>query len=398
MFWLLVLARLIEPTSKLDSLRVIAEAGLSPPSYSTLKRRLGGYAEPGFRQDLAAACAARADLGPSALVLYDVSTLYFETDEADGFREPGYSKERRIDPQILIGLLTDASGFPLMVNSFKGNEGETKTILPVLEAFKAAHELSDVTVVADAGMLSHDNRKAIDAAGLSYIIGQRIPEIPYVIAKWMENHPDQGPEDGQVFTARTFSGPAGARREGRIYYQYRARRARRTLRGIDEQVAKAERAAAGRAQVKRNRFLTLIDEDRYVNRELEAKARALAGYKGYITNLLPERASAEFIISAYHRLWHIEKSFRMSKHDLAARPIYHRLHDSIEAHLTVVFAALAVARRLEHLTGWSLKKFITTARRYKTVTIRAGGQDITAADPLPEDLAAALKAVHQGAH
>ena len=173
-FWLLVLARLIEPTSKLDSLRLIAEAGLSPPSYSTVKRRLAGYAEPGFRADLPAACAARADLGPSALVLYDVSTLYFETDEADGFREPGYSKERRIDPQILIGLLTDASGFPLMVNSFKGNEGETKTILPVLEAFKAAHDLSDVTVVADAGMLSHDNRKAIDAAGLSYIIGQRI--------------------------------------------------------------------------------------------------------------------------------------------------------------------------------------------------------------------------------
>ncbi|MCS6711160.1 hypothetical protein JSY14_03690 [Brachybacterium sp. EF45031] len=85
----------------------------------------------------------------------------------------------------------------------------------------------------------------------------------------------------------------------------------------------------------------------------------------------------------------------MSKHDLAARPIYHRLQDSIEAHLTIVFAALAVARRHEHLTGWSLKKFVTTARRYKTVTIRAGDHNITAADPIPDELRDALDRIHR---
>lgn len=394
-FFHLVLARLVEPTSKLDSLRVIEETGLAPVSYPTVNRRLPRYAKPAFRQALAAALAATAELGPAALVLYDVSTLYFEADEGDGFREPGYSKERRIDPQITIGLLTDAAGFPLMVNAFEGNKAETKTMLPVIEAFKATYNLTDVTVVADAGMLSHDNRDAIEAAGLSYILGARIAEVPYVIEKWLAEHPGQGPEDGQIFTAKTFTGPAGNRREGRIYYQYRAARARRTLRGIDQQVAKAEQAAAGKAPVKRNRFLTVTGEERAVNRELEAKARALAGIKGYLTNLLPEQASAEFVIGAYHRLWQIEKSFRMSKHDLAARPIYHRLQDSIEAHLTIVFAALAVARRLEHLTGWSLKKFVTTARRYKTVTIRAGDHNITAADPIPDELRDALDRIHQ---
>ena len=123
----LVLARLIEPTSKLDSLRVIEETGLVPPLYRTLTRRLPKYGRPELRQRLAAACAAAADLGPAALVLYDVSTLYFETDEGDGFREPGFSKERRIDPQITIGLLTDAGGFPLMVNAFEGNKAECDT-------------------------------------------------------------------------------------------------------------------------------------------------------------------------------------------------------------------------------------------------------------------------------
>ena len=117
----LVLARLIEPTSKADSVRVIDEVGMPAPAYRTIKRRLPGYASEVWRQQLASACAAHVGLGPATLVLYDVSTLYFETHEGDGFREPGFSKERRLEPQITIGLLTDARGFPLMVNAFEGN-------------------------------------------------------------------------------------------------------------------------------------------------------------------------------------------------------------------------------------------------------------------------------------
>jgi hypothetical protein len=106
----LVLARIIEPTSKQDSLRVLAEVGVDTVSYPTLNRHLRDFSAEGFRRKLAAACARYAALGPASLVLYDVSTLYFETDAGDGFREPGFSKERRLEPQITIGLLTDASG------------------------------------------------------------------------------------------------------------------------------------------------------------------------------------------------------------------------------------------------------------------------------------------------
>jgi hypothetical protein len=144
----LVLARIIEPTSKLDSLRVLEEAGIASASYRTVKRRLAGYAAEGRREALAAACARHAGLGPASLVLYDVSTLYFETDTSDGFRESGFSKERRLEPQITIGLLTDASGFPLMVNAFEGNRAETKAMLPSLRAFMTAHRLPDVTITA----------------------------------------------------------------------------------------------------------------------------------------------------------------------------------------------------------------------------------------------------------
>ncbi len=90
----------------------------------------------------------------------------------------GFSKERRLEPQITIGLLTDQDGFPLMVSAFEGNKAETKTMLPVIQSFMAAHGLADVTIAADAGLVSEANQKDIEAAGLSFILGMKIPHIP----------------------------------------------------------------------------------------------------------------------------------------------------------------------------------------------------------------------------
>jgi Transposase DDE domain len=377
---------------------VLEEAGITPVSYATLRRRLPAYAKEPWRQGLSAACAAHAGLGPASLVLYDVSTLYFETDQGEGFRESGFSKERRLEPQITIGLLAGRNGFPLMVSAFEGNRAETKTMLPVIGAFMTAHQLPDVTVVADAGMISEANQKAIEAAGLSFILGMKIPHVPYVVAQWRREHPDEPIPDGHIFTQPWPAGPNGGRRDQVIYYQYKAGRARRTLRGIDEQVKKAEQAVTGKAPVKRNRFIQLSGGARAVNRELEAKARALAGIKGYITNLraCPDGTpiTAEFVIGSYHQLFQIEKSFRMAKSDLRARPIYHRKRDPIEAHLTIVLAALAISRWIEARTGWSIRKFVKTTRRYKTIDIQAGIHTFTAADPLPDDLRDALDRVH----
>jgi len=226
---------------------------------------------------------------------------------------------------------------------------------------------------------------------LSFILGMKFTHVPNEVLEWRKAHPDKEIPDGHVFVQPWPPGPHETRRDQVIYYQYRADRARRTLRGIDEQIAKAERAVASKTPVKRNRFVTITGGDKKVNRALEAKARALARLKGYITNVA--NPSAEFVIGAYHRLWHIEKSFRMSKHDLRARPIYHHKRESIDAHLTVVFAALAVTRLVEDRTGWSIKKFVRTARRYRTVDIRAGQHLLTAEDPVPNDLRDALAVI-----
>jgi len=383
-----VLARVVEPVSKLDTIRVLDEIGVVSPGYRTILRRLPIYATDEWRQRLAAACAAHVGLGPATLVIYDVTTLYFETDQGDGFREPGFSKERRLEPQITVGLLTDVRGFPLMVHAFEGNKAETKTMLPVIEAFAAVHQLPEVTVVADAGMLSEANLAAIEDAGLRFIVGARIPDIPYQVRRWQRHHPGEPIPDGQIFTQPWVMGTKTDPRRRMIFYQYRADRARRTLKGIDQQIAKAEKAVAGQAAVKRNRFVQLTGGTKAVNRNLEAKARALAGLKGYITNL--EAPTPEYVMAAYHQLWQIEKSFRMSKNDLRARPIYHHKRDSIEAHLTIVLAALAVSRLIERSTEWSIARFVKTLRRYHTVTIRAGDQTVTAADPLPSDAQLAI--------
>lgn len=390
----LVLARIIEPTSKLDSLRVLEEVGRVAQSYRTITRRLPVYAKPVWRQALSAACADHAGIGPATLLLYDVTTLYFETDTEDEFRKPGFSKERRLEPQITVGLLTDPAGFPLQIEAFEGNRAETTTMLPTIAAFTAAHHLpaGQVTVVADAGMVSAANKQALEAAGLRFIIGERLgASVPWIIDDWRKRHPGQEPDDQFVLTQPMPAGPTDKRRDHVVYYQYRAARARRTLKGIDEQIIKAQKAVDGKIPVKRNRFVTIKNATKSVNRDLEARNRAVAGWKAYVTNI--DAPTPEFVIGSYHQLWRIEKSFRMTKSDLAARPIYHRLRESIDAHLTIVFAALAITRLIEGRAGWSIKKFVTTARRYRTIEIQAGPQSITAADPVPAELQDAINAI-----
>jgi len=150
---------------------------------------------------------------------------------------------------------------------------------------RAAHRLSDVTVGADADMISEANQKAIEAAGLSFIFGMKIPDVHYQVVRWRREHPGEEMPDGHVFAQPWPAGPSSQRRDQWIYYQFRADRARRMLRGIDEQAAKAAKTVAGLAPVKRNRFIALDGAVKSVNRELQARARDLAGLKGYVTNL-----------------------------------------------------------------------------------------------------------------
>lgn len=180
-------------------------------------------------------------------------------------------------------------------------------MIPMINDFMDAYDLDDVVVVADAGMISAANKQALERADLSYVPGSRTSRVPHVISSWHDNHPDQDVPDGLTLTQPWPAGPSDQRRDETIYYRYSADRARRTLRGIDTQVAKAETAVAGKIPVKRNRFVHLSGATRSINRDLEKRARTLAGWKGYVTNL--PNPDPETVVSAYHRLYNIEKSF-----------------------------------------------------------------------------------------
>lgn len=204
-FKALVLARLVEPTSKADTLRVLEEIGAPAPSLRTIWRTLATCIDQDWRNTAcrAAYAFAAAKAGPTGLsvVLYDVTTLYFEATDEDDLRKVGMSKERRVDPQIVVGLLVDSGGFPLEIHCFEGNKAETLTLIPVLKSFQDRHQTRDLVVVADAGMLSAANLNALEDAGFSFIVGSRITKAPYDLAAHFERHGNHF-ADGQESTER----------------------------------------------------------------------------------------------------------------------------------------------------------------------------------------------------
>jgi len=177
-------------------------------------------------------------------------------------------------------------------------------------------------------------------------------------------------------------------------YHYSFKRHKRDDRTINKQVEKAEKAAAGQRPIARDRFVTVTaDADgkkAQVNWDTIERARFCAGFKGYVTNITPHVMDGAAVAAAYHDLWHVEQSFRMAKSDLKARPIFHHKRDSIQAPLTIVFAALAVARYLQDRTGLPIKRLVQTLLPLRTVTITIAGQPVTAQPRLGPDATAIL--------
>jgi Transposase DDE domain len=409
-FFQLVLARLVEPTSKLDSLRVVADLGVEPVHLSTVKRCLKRCAARDYRDRIAQACFTHVwseHGGDVSLLMYDVTTLYFETDTEDEFRKVGFSKERRVDPQIVVGLLVDRTGFPLEIACFDGGKAETKTIIPVIQAFQKRHGVADMVVVADAGMLSAENLKALDEAGLRFIVGSRMTKAPHDLAKHFHWHGNVF-TDGQVIDTITMRStapdpqriktraepvwdPAEHPKAWRAVWSYSHKRAVRDRHTLTLQRNRAQAIVDGDKPAKKARFVKTTGQHATLDDVSLKRAEGLVGLKGYVSNITAGVMPAGEVIASYHELWHVEQSFRMSKSDLAARPIYHHLRDSIEAHLTIVFTALAIARDLQARSGWSLKKIMRALRPLQHVTIHiAGGQHLHAQPAIPTDVAEML--------
>lgn len=428
----LVLARIIEPVSKEDSIRVLNELGIKAPGHTTIYRCLARCIERDYQNLLAKTAFDRA--APTlSLLLYDVTTLYFEAQKEDELRKPGISKERRLGPQIVVGLLVDQNGYPLELHCFEGNKAEITTMVPVIEAFLKRHGLTDVTVVADAGMMSAANILAMEDAGLNFIVGARVSKLPAQIEEHLDallakesekariaaQEAGQDPasdsaepfapaepivlkvDDGKVFEDRkpveTGKGQDKITRTYRLIFQYRAKRARLDLMNIQKQIDKSKATISGKRPVKKDKYVKVTDKQQKLDDMLIEKHQRRAGFKGYVTNLEPEQASGAQVITAYHDLYQVERSFRMSKTDLRGRPIFHRKKDSILAHLSIVFTALAISRTIQARTGLSIRRVLQILRPLRSAVLAVGGHEVIVPPQIPKEAVEVLERL-RGVH
>jgi len=260
-----------------------------------------------------------------------------------------------------------------------------------------------MVVVADAGMLSASNLRDLDAAGLRFIVGSRVTKAPADLASHFRWYGDAF-TDGQVIdtiTPRTATktaasvndttkraepvwDPSQHARSWRAVWAYSTKRAVRDAKTLTLQENRAKAVVAGEKTTRAPRFVTNTTGGLVLDEVSLARARRLVGLKGYVTNIEASVMPAGEVIASYHALWQVEASFRMSKTDLRARPIFHHDRDAIEAHLTIVVTALAVARHLQNQTGMSIKKIVRTLRPLQQITVRIAGHEHLAEDTPPQ--------------
>jgi transposase len=397
----LVISRIVEPTSLLDSARVLRDLGQTPAGYATMKRTLNRILKNNYRDRLAALCFAHVSSISLSLVLYDVTTLRTEAEKEDGFRMVGYSKERRIDPQIVVGLLVDRHGFPLEIAAFEGNKAEKHTIIPVIKQFIERHKIENIVVVTDAGMLSGKNLKILTEEKLSFIVGSRTTKAPIDLESRFY-HNGNTFTDGQIIDTIT---PINSRikennieireepvwdqdvytRSWRAIWVYSTARATRDTRTLDIQEKRARAVISGEKQARTPRFVKVTNGKRTLDTATLERARKLIGLKGYVTNIPATDMSAREVINSYHDLWTVEQSFRISKTDLRAHPMFHRVRDAIEAHLTIVFTALAVSKEAQTRTGLTIQNIVRQLRPLRSATIAINGTTQTFAPAINPD-------------
>jgi transposase len=298
-------------------------------------------------------------LGSIAVVFYDMTTLYFESEDEDDLRKIGFSKDGKFqNPQIMLGLLVGENGYPIGYDIFEGNTFEGHTLLPVIEKMCQKYDFGKPIIVADAALLSKDNIKYLTAKGYQFIIGARIKNESSVIKQ-------------QILTkTKNAAGQEGfdiMRSDGtRLIVTYSEQRYKKDAHNRERGLGKLrQHIKSGRLTKDSinnrgyNKFLTLTGNiEVTINEEKIEEDSLWDGLKGFITNTtLP----IEKVVTNYRHLWQIEKAFRISKTDLRIRPVYHYRRKRIEAHICIAFAAYTVYKELERLL--SQKKITFSPKR-----------------------------------
>jgi transposase len=304
-----------------------------------------------------------------SMVFYDVTTLYFEIEDPDDLRKAGFSKDGKAQhPQILLGLLVSLDGYPLAYEIFEGNKFEGHTLMPVLETFSKNFKLEKLVVVADAGLLSNENLKELQAKNYKYILGARIKNESQevkdkILTLKLKNGESivlnsQHPKLIISFSEARAKKDAANRKKGLEKLQNKVTSGRLTKQNINNRGYNKYLKLEGQVKI-------TIDYEKY---KADSK---WDGLKGYLTNTT---LSTNEVINTYKNLWKIEKAFRISKTDLRIRPIYHYVQRRIEAHICIAFCAYKIYMELdrqlkEKKTSLSPEKAIDILKTIFQITI-----------------------------
>lgn len=345
LFKQLVIARLTFPVSKLKTTDYLSKYQFFSIDVQQVYRYLDklNKTQKEKVQEISYNHSSKILGGKISIVFYDVTTLYFEIDDEDELRKTGFSKEgKHQNPQIILGLLVSLDGYPLAYEIFEGNKFEGHTMLPVIDAFKERYKLGQLVIIADSGLLSADNINELNNKGYEFILGARIKSEPNAIKKKITSLQLQ---DGKSEIIQKDDGL-------RLVIGYSNNRASKDKFNREKGLKKLEkRIRTGKLTKSHinnrgyNKYLKLegeisvsIDIDKF-NKDAQWD-----GLKGYLTNT---QLTKEQIIENYGHLWKIEKAFRISKHDLRIRPIFHRVQRRIESHICIAFVAYKVYKELE---------------------------------------------------
>jgi len=283
--------------------------------------------------------------GKVDVVFYDMTTLYFEASDEDDLRKTGFSKDGKNQcPQIFLGLLVGYGGYPIGYEVFEGNIFEGNTFIPLLKRMEERYKLNCPVVIADSGLLSKKNIQALEAEGYPYILGARPKNEPESIKKQiLDGHLKYG--DVIVINKQEKTRLIISMTEKRASKDGHNRE--RGLLRLQKRVASGKLTKSSINSKGYNKYLKM-EGDITISIDMEKFMADAAwdGIKGYITNTAH---TAEEVIENYRNLWFIERAFRLNKSDLEVRPIYHRLHNRIEAHICICFTAYSIMLEMERL-------------------------------------------------
>lgn len=370
----LSIIRICEPCSKIRSLALLKEYFNIRLGHTSLYQGLRRIRRQKEEIEKVAVSYAKSHLSfDFSLVFYDVTTLYFETQKQDedlqddmgnileeGLRKNGFSKDHKNNqPQIVIGLVVTKEGYPICIEAFPGNTFEGKTMIPIILKLKEKYQIKNLTIIADAGMLSFANMQELKGHNLSYIVGARIGNLSQDLMKEISLALNK--TEGIFYHTQT--------PHGNLICDYSKKRASKDKSDREKQIRRALRQMGqGDPILLKYRFLKAKKKPVLkLNTKLIEQDELQDGIKGYYTSVTG--ISDTLIVSRYKDLWHVEQAFRIAKSDLLARPIFHHLKESIEAHMIIVFVSLCIVKSIEMLTKLSIKEVKHQIWRILDVTI-----------------------------